>query len=734
MSTDTAQHVNWTVTGMDCASCALKIRSALEPLPGVGEVAVSVMSETLALRLMPGTTPVEEIERRVKRLGYGIVPLAADAGAARAKDAHGPAHDHAHDHDHDHGHAHGPAGGGWLSGPKGRLVAWTGLLLALAWIARLAGIEPAAGWAFAVACVVALVPVARRAFAALSMGQPFTIEMLMTVAAAGALAIGAAEEAALVVFLFAVGEVLEGFAADRARANIKALADLIPRTATVETDGGTKDVDAGALTPGQIVRVRPGERIPADGEIAGEATAVDESPVTGESVPRHKEAGDPVYAGSIVQDAATRVRVTRAAADNTIARIVRLVEEAQDARAPSERFVDRFSRIYMPFVVTLAILVAVVPPVLAGADWGTWIYRALALLLVGCPCALVISVPASISSALAAGARRGLLLKGGAVVEAAARARTIAFDKTGTLTKGTPVVTDVAAFGAAEAEVLALAASVSGDSSHPLSRAIVAAALARAVAVPQASGAAALAGRGARAVVDGTEIVVAAPRFAAELGLLDAAATARIEDFQRAGKTVSVVLRGERAVGAVALRDELRADAKAALAELHALGVSTTMLTGDNAATAAALAADLGIAVRAGLLPADKVAVVREMAQAAPVMMVGDGINDAPALAAASVGIAMGSATGVALETADGALLRDRVADVPRLVRLARAAMANVRENVTLALALKAVFLLTSVAGYTGLWVAILADTGATVLVTLNALRLLRFESAPAAR
>jgi len=716
----------WKVSGMDCGSCAAKIRGAVERMPGVEHVKVAIATETLSLRLDADRADPTAIEATVRALGYGREPIAprtapassaaASADAISQNDVAPPVSANL-----------GPSA--WWRTAKGRLVMLTGALLAGAWAIKLAvGNPQVAAWGFVAACLIGVAPIARRAVAAARAGMPFTIEMLMTIAAAGALVIGAAEEAALVVFLFAVGEVLEGVAAERARAGIRALADLVPKTATIEEGGATRQVPAASLRIGQIVLARPGDRIPADGEIVEGVSSVNEAPVTGESMPKAKGPGDPVFAGSINSDAALRVEVTKGAEDNTIARIIRLVEEAQEARAPTERFIDRFSRIYMPAVVALAVLVTIVPPLFLGGDWGTWVYRGLTILLIGCPCALVISVPASIASALSAGARRGLLLKGGAVIEAAARTRIVAFDKTGTLTRGEPKVTDIVGSGVAEAEVLRLAAAVETGSNHPLAQAILARAEADGLTLPAATGARAIPGRGMEARIDNESVFVGSPRFASEAGALPADLRDAIDRLEGEGKTVAAVFRSARPVGLIALRDEAREDARAAVAQLKALGVSSVMLTGDNARTGAAIAGALGMDHRAQLLPDDKVAEVKRLAAGAPVMMVGDGINDAPALAAASVGVAMGSGTDVALETADAALLRSRVTDVPRLIRLSRAAMGNIRQNIAVALGLKAVFLVTSVFGYTGLWVAILADTGATVLVTLNALRLLGFE------
>ncbi|WP_299476392.1 heavy metal translocating P-type ATPase [Cypionkella sp.] len=758
---------DWTVTGMDCAACASKITSALQRLPGVADVQVGVMSERLSLQLAAGATRREDIEATVKKLGYGIAAKGA-AGTKRkfvlptapavedhsGHDHHGARHG-GHDQggtsaadphtasanvaEHDQHAGHGAPGHShassledldkhWYQTAKGKLVIGTGVLLAAATLAKALAPEQVTIWAFVAACLIGVAPVARRAFAALRAGIPFTIEGLMTIAAVGALFIGAAEEAALVVFLFAVGEVLEGVAADRARASIRALASLVPKTALLEVNGATQQVDAAALEIGQVVLVRPGDRIPADGVIAEGSSGIDESPVTGESMPKTKGPGETVFAGSINAEAALRITVTKSAEDNTISRIIALVEEAESARAPTERFIDRFSRYYMPAITGLALLVALFPPLLFGQAWDTWIYRGLALLLIGCPCALVISVPASIASALSTGAKRGMLMKGGSVIEAVARVTQVAFDKTGTLTAGRPLVTDLVVLNGTEADLLAVAAGVETGSSHPLAEAILRRAKQAGVAVLPSTGAKALIGKGAEAVVDGQLAWVASPTFARDSGALDDIGLRRASEMESEGKTVVVVFRDHHALGLIAMRDEPRSDAIEAVAQLKMIGVNSVMLTGDNARTGAAIAGVLGMQHRAELMPDDKVTAIKQMAAHGGVIMVGDGINDAPALAAASVGVAMGSGTDVALETASAALLRNRVTDVAAMIRLARATMANIRQNITIALGLKVVFLVTTIFGLTGLWIAIMADTGATVLVTLNALRMLRFD------
>ncbi|WNJ90148.1 heavy metal translocating P-type ATPase [Bosea sp. 685] len=704
-----ADALSWKVAGMDCGSCAATIRTALEKMPGVSDLKISITNETLSLRLAAGSAGVSAIDTQLSRLGYKPTLLTVPSTVSEAVPVAPP-----------------EAPRRWWATSKGRVAIAAGLLLAAAYAVGL--VFPQAAFAvFALATVIAVAPIAKRAVMAALAGAPFTIEMLMTIAAAGALFIGAIEEAAVVVFLFAVGEVLEGVAANKARSGIRALAALVPKTALLDEGGSVREVAAASLRIGQIALVRPGDRVPADGSVVAGFSSVDESPITGESVPKGKEPGAAIFAGSINQEAALRIKVERAPEDNTIARIVALVEEAQDAKAPTERFIDRFSRIYMPCIVGLSLLVAVLPPLFAGAEWSVWIYRGLTLLLIGCPCALVISVPAAIASSLSMAARRGLLVKGGAVVEALARTQIVAFDKTGTLTWGRPVVTDIVPGAANAGRLLALAGAVERESSHPLAEAIVARAQDDRAAKLVVSATRAIPGKGMEALLGETPIFIGAPRFATERAALPTEMNERIAALEAQGKTVVVVLEGETVAGLIALRDEPRPDARAAIAELKTLGLRAVMLTGDNRRTGEAIGGQLGIEVQAEMMPEAKVEAVRALRQAGHVVMVGDGINDAPALAAADAGIAMGSGTDVAIEAADAALLKSRVGDVVRLIRLSRATMANIRQNIVIALGLKLLFLVTTIIGATGLWIAVLADTGATVLVTLNALRLLGF-------
>ncbi len=727
--------LRFRVEGMDCASCAAKIETALRRMPGVEGARVSFSTETLTVDVDLALASASKIARQVTALGFRPRAITSDAAAVSTGVGGSDHGDSGHEeagHTHVDGHKRsrrgdGPAEGSWWQDTKTRITIVAGVFVGAAYVVSLAMPERAS-WIFIAATALAAYPIARRALAAAFAGSPFSIEMLMVIASAGAVVIGAAEEASVVVFLFLIGELLEGYAAGRARAGIRALADIVPRTALVEEGDAVREIDMTMLVVGQRIRVRPGDRVAADGRIVVGSSSIDEAPITGESVPKPKSEGDAVFAGSINGDGVLSVIVEKTAADNTIARIIRLVEEAQEAKAPTERFIDRFSAWYTPAVVAVALLVAVVPPLVLGGLWADWIYRALALLLIACPCALVISTPAAIAAGLSAGARRGLLLKGGSVLESAGRLQVVAFDKTGTLTEGKPTVTDVVGVAGDEKEVLALAAALEAGSSHPIAHAILARAEADSVAVPAAEGLRAIAGQGVEGKVAGRALFLGAPRFVSGRATVAPDLAGRIGELEENGKTVAVLVADGQIFGVLAVRDEPRADARDGLARLKALGIESLILTGDNRRTAAAVAERLGgIDYRAELMPEDKLRVIGELRQAGrPVAQVGDGINDAPALAAADIGIAMGSGTDVALETADAAILNSNVADVARLIVLSRQTMAVIHQNIVVALGLKGVFMITTVIGLTGLWPAILADTGATVLVTLNALRLLR--------
>ncbi|WGI24570.1 heavy metal translocating P-type ATPase [Halomonas alkaliantarctica] len=700
------------VQGMDCGGCERKVEAALTRLSHVEEVSASSVTGSVRLTAPMGKVlPHSEIESTITALGYQVV----DESAAKAESEKSSS---------------------WWQSPKGYLVIVSGALLALAWGLKFAW--PALGsWPFIAATVVGLVPIIQRAWQALKMGNPFTIEMLMSIAALGALAINAAAEAAVVVFLFAVGEMLEGVAAAQARRSISALSKLTPSIARLLEHGEIREIAAASLQPGQRVQVRPGDRLPCDGQIIAGHSSIDESPVNGESVPRERGEGETVFAGTINLDGVLDVEVTQSAENNTIARVIKLVEEAQAAKAPVARFIDRFAFYYMPAVVGVALLVAIIPPLVSTMLWSESIYRALALLLIACPCALVISTPAAIAAGLSVGARNGLLMKGGAVLEQLGKLKRVALDKTGTLTAGKPTVTDVESLEAGSHldknrrdEIVRLAAALEQSSSHPLAVAISDYYDRQDGApIPTVQDARALAGQGVAGQVEGRELMLVSPRYLQSFNQHSSEIEARIASLEADGKSVVVLIDNERPLGLIALRDEPREDAHKGLQALERLGVQVVMLSGDNARTVAAIGEQLGIEAEGELMPEDKAQRVRQwQAQGlGPVGKVGDGINDAPALAAAEVGIAMGSGTDVALETADAALLKNRVGGIAEMIALSRATMRNVKTNVALALGFKALFLVSTALGITGMWVAVMADTGATVLVTLNALYLLRY-------
>jgi Cd2+/Zn2+-exporting ATPase len=705
MSDDTLQ-TRFRVAGMDCAACGEKIDTAVRRFEGVTDSSVSVTSGVLTLTHRP-TANLDDIQQTIRRLGY--TPTQETKSESRALAAKAPEP--------------------WWKSRRALLTTASGAAVIAAY--GIGKVIPAVEQsAFIAALAVGLVPIARRALSAAVQGTPFSIEMLMTIAAIGATIIGATEEAASVVFLFLVGEMLEGVAANRARKSIQGLTALVPKTALLLNSGQTSEVAAETLQPGQLILVRPGDRIPADGVIAEGESEINEAPVTGESIPKRKAAGETVFAGTVNGDGSLHIKVNAAASDNTIARVVRLVEEAQESKAPTERFITKFSKYYTPGVVAFAVLVATLPPLLLGWEWNEWIYKGLAVLLIGCPCALVISTPAAIASALSAGARRGLLIKGGAVLEQLGTLTTIAFDKTGTLTRGKPVVTDLVAAAVDERKILSLAAALEAGSNHPLALAILDRARADKAPLPPAGEGRAVAGKGVEGKVGGQSLFLGSPKAAASYAQLSEEQHERIVALNADGKTVSVLVADGNVAGLLAMRDEPRPDAEAGLRLLKDAGIKTLMLTGDNKRTAETVGKILGIEVNGEMLPQDKMRFVKELkSRGERVGKVGDGINDAPALAAADVGIAMGGGTDVALETADAAVLHGRVSDVAGMVNLSRRTMRNIRQNITIALGLKAVFLATTVVGITGLWPAILADTGATVLVTANAMRLLRLAS-----
>ncbi|MFM5726316.1 zinc/cadmium/mercury/lead-transporting ATPase [Aeromonas veronii] len=699
---------SWQVLGMDCPSCARKIETAVSRVSGVQQARVLFATEKLVVDLAPGLSP-DPVTAAVLAAGFQLKGAQANTAHTITKEAT----------------RQSPL----LTtlGKYWQPLSLAGLMLVAALLPKELG-QPL----FTLATLWGLWPISRKAWALTKSGSPFAIETLMTVAAVGALFLGETAEAAMVLLLFMLGEHLEAYAAGRARAGVTALMALVPdkalRIRTTAEGEVREEVAADELRPGDIIEIAPGARLPADARLLDELGAFDESALTGESIPVERRQGDKVPAGSLAADRVLRLEVVSEPGNNAIDRILHLIEEAESQRAPIERFIDRFSRWYTPAMMLVALLVVLMPPLAFGQSWDEWIYRGLALLLIGCPCALVISTPAAVTSALAAATRQGALIKGGAALERLAHIDTVAFDKTGTLTLGKPQLTELVSLnGQPETELLALAAAIEQGSHHPLARAVVANATEQGLTLAEARDLRALPGMGVEGRINGELWQLLAPSRVAALNMEQ---QTRIGSLERQGKTVVVLCQSSDAqalpVALLALRDQIRPEAAAALQELHQLGLNSIMLTGDNPRAAEAIATELGMGWRAGLLPEGKVDEIAKLASSQKVAMIGDGINDAPAMKRASIGIAMGGGTDVALETADAALTHNQLGGIAAMIRLSRAALANIHQNIALALGLKAIFLVTSLLGITGLWIAVLADTGATALVTANALRLLR--------
>jgi len=668
---------------MDCADCALKVEKALSEVPGVVQAQVSFASGKAYLHLeVPGAE--KEAERVVSALGYRLKP---EGDTTRG-----------------------------VLGPWRWALVSGGLLLA-AFLASLflPGLAP---WGYRLAALIGVFPLARRAVAAFRQ-NPFSMQTLVTLATLGAMLIGAEAEAAVVVFLFLVGEVLEAYSVAQARRSLYALSELLPRRAYRLKEGGVEEVPLKALRVGDLVRVPPGERVPADGVVVSGQASVEEAAFTGEPLPRPKGIGDRVYGGSLVQEGSLVVKVERLPEEGFLAEMERLAEEALLKKSQAERVVDAFSRRYTPAVLALAGFVGLVLPLFRG-DFLGHVYKALGLLLIACPCALVVSVPAAIAAGVGRGARAGVLFKSGAALERLAGVRYVALDKTGTLTLGKPTLVRVVTFGVSTEEALALAKGVAEGSSHPLARAVREALGPKALPSEEHR---AVPGLGAFARVEGKEVGLVRP----EAWDLPPEVEAQVKALAEEGFSLSLLVREGVPLALLAFQDTPRLEAREVLAELRRLGLKPLLLTGDRETSALALGTAIGLfpeEIRAGLSPVDKLRLVEELAGRGGVAMVGDGVNDAPALARATVGLAVAEGTEAALQSADVGLLS--LAALPRAFRLSRLTLGVVRQNVALAVGLKGLFLLTTLVGLTGLWPAVLADNGALVLVTLNSLRLLR--------
>ncbi len=687
---------------MDCPTEEGLLRKKLGGMPGVTGLEFNLMQRVLTVTHAP--KEIEPILAAVRSLGF--TPEIANSASSQEEPTPEPVK------------PWWPLAFAGAAAIASEVVEWTGLPT---WMAAVLAL---------VAVLACGITTYKKGWIAIRNGN-LNINALMSIAVTGALFLGQWPEAAMVMVLFTIAELIEAKSLDRARNAIRGLMQLTPERATVlQADGNWQDVAAKSVAVDARVRVKPGERIALDGKIVSGRSAINQAPITGESLPVEKAEGDPVFAGTINESGSFEYTVTAAANDSTLARIIHAVEEAQGARAPTQRFVDQFARIYTPVVFAIALAVAILPPLLMGGDWFTWIYKALVLLVIACPCALVISTPVTIVSGLAAAARQGILVKGGVYLEEGRKLKWLALDKTGTITHGKPAQTDfVVLSGMNETELRSLAASLAGRSDHPVSKAITEAAKRDNVALRNVDAFEALPGRGTKGVIDGMPFYLGNHRLIHEQGRCSDALEARLSALEEQGKTVILLADEHEVHGMFAVADTVKVSSRQAIAELHDLGIKTVMLTGDNAHTAKAIAAQVGIdEARGDLLPEDKLkAIESKVGLGGSIGMVGDGINDAPALARADIGFAMGAAgTGTAIETADVALMDDDLRKLPRFIRLSRHTHAVLVQNIVLALGIKAVFLVLTLTGAGTMWMAVFADVGASLLVVGNGLRLLR--------
>lgn len=718
------RHEQIAFSGLNVADAAAPLERQLQALPGMLHANVNYAAGLVFVAYDSQRLSGSAIRHTLQ--GLGVRELRRSAPTAHGEHAHG----------HDHGSAP-PFLPHWMQERWTLiLVALAGLFFLTGWLgARSGGFTPALSNAFyLLAYLAGGYDVATHALPALLKGKLDT-DILMLAAAAGAAVLGELGEGAFLLLLFAIGHAGEHYALDRARNAINALGALMPKTAQVQRDGQLHEEPVEQLQLDDVVMVRPGDRIPVDGEVLSGDSLVDQSPITGESVPVAKSVGDEVFAGTVNSDSALQVRVTRLAADNTLTRVMQLVAEAQSQQSPTQQFADRFTLRFVPAVFVLTALAIVVPPLLGLSAWQVSFYRGMLLLVAASPCALAIGTPAAVLAGIAQAARNGVLIKGGVHLENLGRLKAIGFDKTGTLTSGRFALTDLLPRnGVSEGELLALAAAVEQQSNHPLAQAVVRAAHERQLALPAAHGLENIPGRGVRSQVSGQPVLIGTPALHAEHGgpAIDTAVTRQLSELHAAGRTTMLVSQGPRLLGVLGLADTPRPGIHALMQSLRALGIQhLVMLTGDNQAVAQDIARQAGLsAVRAELMPEDKLSSIRQLeAQYGAMAMVGDGVNDAPALATASVGIAMGGAgTAVALETADVALMGDDLNRLPFAVGLSRASRNIIQQNLLISLGVIALLVVSSVLGLVQLGFAVLLHEGSTLLVVGNALRLLGYK------
>lgn len=693
---------SFRIEAMDCPTEQTLIQNKLGKLAGVQQLEFNLINRVLGVtHNLPGTEPITDA---IKSLGMHAEPLEAgvDAPVPAAVKKH------------------------WWP------LALSGLTALGAEVIHFTSAAP--DWVVAIVALVSILSgglgTYKKGWIALK-NRNLNINALMSIAVTGAILIGQWPEAAMVMFLFTVAELIEARSLDRARNAISGLMQMTPEQATVlQADGNWREQEVKSVELGARVRVKPGERIALDGTVVSGNSTIDQAPITGESLPVEKTVGDKVFAGTINQAGSLEYTVRAAANNSTLARIIHAVEQAQGARAPTQRFVDQFSKIYTPAVFVFALAVAIIPPLFMGAAWFDWIYRALVLLVVACPCALVISTPVTIVSGLAAAARKGILVKGGVYLEGGFKLDYLALDKTGTITHGKPVQTDYLSLDpTADASAPAIAAALAGRSDHPVSLAIANAAVDKNFAALTVDNFAALGGRGVKGDINGQTYHLGNHRLVEELGLCSPQLEEKLFALEKQGKSVVLLLDSSGPLALFAVADTVKETSREAIRQLHELGVKTLMLTGDNFHTAQAIAAQVGIdEARGDLLPTDKLQAIEDLyKQGHRVGMVGDGINDAPALARAEIGFAMAAAgTDTAIETADVALMDDDLRKIPAFISLSRNTASILKQNIALALVIKAIFLAVTFAGLATMWMAVFADMGVSLLVVFNGLRLLR--------
>ncbi len=697
----TVEKTEYRLENLTCASCAMKFENNVKKLPSVEEAQVNFGASKISFS---GSATVEDLEAAGAFDGIKVVPLQLKRVETKIP---------------------------FLKRKENIVTILSLLFLVIGMFVsfRYAETHPVAIALFAIAIVIGGAGIFKTGLKNLVRFE-FDMKTLMTIAIIGAAVIGEWREGAVVVFLFAVSEALEAYSMNKARQSIRQLMDIAPPTAIVKRGTELLELQTEDIVIGDILIIKPGQKIAMDGAVLTGSSTVNQAAITGESIPVVKKSGDNVFAGTLNEEGALEVTVTKLVGDTTIAKIIHLVEDAQAEKAPSQKFVDKFAKYYTPAIIVIAILVAIIPPLLGG-DWNTWIYQGLAVLVVGCPCALVVSTPVAIVTAIGNAARQGVLIKGGIHLEEMGRLNVIAFDKTGTLTKGYPEVTDfIVNEEVVQKQLLSAIAAVESMSQHPLAKAVVDYAHQNGAQKVDVSNFQSVTGKGAYAEIDGVTTYIGSLSWAQELSSLPESMLQRAASLQRQGKSVMAIVTGTAFSGLLAVADPIRAESRDVLEQLKSIGIRhTVMLTGDHQVTAEAIAADLGVEdVRAGLMPEDKLIAIKQLSdQYGRVAMVGDGINDAPALAAASVGIAMGGAgTDAALETADIALMADDLGKLPYTMKLSRKTLRIIKENIMFALGLKIVALLLIIPGWLTLWIAIFADMGATLLVVLNSLRLMR--------